>query len=1144
VDEEDFMTIKCLLIANRGEIAIRIATAAAELGIPSVSVYSEDDASSLHTRKADRAEALKGRGAGAYLDGAQIIEVAKSAGANAIHPGYGFLSENAGFARACEDSGLIFVGPQPSVLELFGDKAAARKLAEKCGVPLLPGLNKAVSLDEAEGFFKDLQAKDAGAQMIIKAIHGGGGRGMRLVSNAEEIASLYERCQSEAKSAFGNNEVYVEKLIAKARHIEVQVVGDGSGSVIHLGERECSLQRRHQKIVEIAPAPFLPTGLRDRLFEAAIRMAETVRYVSLGTFEFLVDATSLSDESAFAFIEANARLQVEHTVTEEVLGVDLVKSQIEIASGKTLSELGLETDDGAAPRGFAIQARVNMEVMQADGTTKPTGGTLSVFEPPSGPGIRVDTFGYSGYTTSPSFDSLLAKQITWSGSSDFKSALTKAYRSLCEFRIEGVETNLSFLQNLLKDEAVADGAFYTRFVDDHVGSLVVASDHSQLFHGVAKRDATGKGQAGASIDGSDPLAVLAHGKSGATGVMHPASAPLKAAAPLEGPEGTLAIPAPLQGTIVSLGIEEGSEVHEGAELLVMEAMKMEHVIIAPTGGIVRRLGVAAGDTIYEGHPLIFIEPGDVDVGARETAQDIDLDHIRPDLHEVYDRHAFGLDENRPEAVTKRRKISHRTARENIIDLCDDGSFVEYGSLALAAQRRRRSMDDLIKNTPGDGMVAGVGSVNGDLFDEKASQVVAMSYDYTVLAGTQGLNNHKKKDRMFEIAEKQKLPVIFFTEGGGGRPGDTDGTGVAGLDCMAFHYFGRLSGLVPLVGVNAGRCFAGNASLLGCCDVIIATEDSTIGMGGPAMIEGGNLGIYRPEEVGPMSVQVANGVVDIAVKDEKEAVQVAKKYISYFQGNLKDWESHDQRELRTIIPENRLRIYDVREVIEIMCDVDSVLEIRRGFGPGMVTCFGRMEGRPLGIIANNPEHLAGAVTSDGADKAARFMQLCDAYDIPILMLCDTPGIMVGPEAEKTALVRHANRLFVTGGSLTVPFFTIILRKAYGLGAQAMAGGSFRAPIFSIAWPTGEIGGMGLEGAVKLGYRNELAAIEDSEERKATFDTMVAASYERGKAINAASHLEFDDVIDPRDSRHWIMSALKSSPAPLPREGKKRPMVDTW
>ncbi|HVR30401.1 MAG TPA: carboxyl transferase domain-containing protein, partial [Thermoanaerobaculia bacterium] len=396
---------------------------------------------------------------------------------------------------------------------------------------------------------------------------------------------------------------------------------------------------------------------------------------------------------------------------------------------------------------------------------------------------------------------------------------------------------------------------------------------------------------------------------------------------------------------------------------------------------------------------------------------------------------------------------------------------------------------------------------------------------------------------FELAHRLRLPVVFFTEGGGGRPGDTDFPGVAGLHTMAFHLFGKLSGWVPLVGINSGRCFAGNAALLGCCDVVIATANSSIGMGGPAMIEGGGLGVFRPEEVGPMSVQVPNGVVDLPVAEEAEAVAVAKRYLSYFQGPLEEWECADQRTLRAAIPENRLRIYDVRRVIETLADTGSVLELRRHYGLGMVTALARLEGRPIGIVANNPAHLAGAITSEGADKASRFLQLCDAYDLPVLFLCDTPGIMVGPEIEKTALVRHCCRMFVVGASMTVPYFTIVLRKSYGLGAQAMAGGSFKAPVFAVSWPTGEFGGMGLEGSVKLGYRKELEAVEDPAARKALYDQMVAAAYAHGKALNAATYYEIDDVIDPADSRRWLGRALAAS-RPPPRTEKKRPCVDTW
>jgi acetyl-CoA carboxylase carboxyltransferase component len=591
----------------------------------------------------------------------------------------------------------------------------------------------------------------------------------------------------------------------------------------------------------------------------------------------------------------------------------------------------------------------------------------------------------------------------------------------------------------------------------------------------------------------------------------------------------------MQGTIVSVDVAPGDHVHAGQQLVVIESMKMEHVIGADHSGVVQGIEVVVGQTVQPGDHLVVVEEADVAVAAPvAAAAGTDRRH---DLAEIEERHALGLDDARPDAVARRRKTGQRTTRENIEDLLDPGSFVEYGPLVIAAQRRRRELDDLIRRTPADGLVAGIGTVDGQ-------RVIVMSYDYTVLAGTQGLQNHRKKDRLFELAERLRLPVVFFTEGGGGRPGDTDGSGVSGLDCLAFALWGGLSGLVPLIGINSGKCFAGNAALLGVCDVIIATADSNIGMGGPAMIEGGGLGVYAPEEVGPMSVQVPNGVVDVAVAHEAEAVAAAKQYLSYFAGPASSWTCPDQDELRNVIPENRLRAYDVRAAVHGLADTGSVLELRRDFGPGMVTALVRVEGRPMGLIANNPSHLGGAIDADGADKAARFMQLCDAYDIPLLFVCDTPGIMVGPEAEKTALVRHVSRMFVTGASLTVPFMTIILRKGYGLGAQAMAGGSFKAPVFCVAWPTGEFGGMGLEGAVRLGYRKELAAVEDDAERQQLFDDMVARMYTHGKALNTATYFEIDDVIDPADSRRWIVAALDSSPPPPPRVGKKRPMIDTW
>ena len=1102
------MSSRKLLIANRGEIAIRIARAAGETGLATVAIYPADDAASLHIRATDAAHEIPGRGARAYLDIEAVIGAAKATGCDALHPGYGFLSENAALARRCAEEGIVFVGPSPEALDLFGDKSKAKALAKKCGVPIIQGTGGPTTLDEAKAFFASL---GAGGAVMIKAIAGGGGRGMRVVEDTASLDEAYARCQSEAKAAFGSGDVYVERLIRKARHIEVQIIGDRHGAISHLWERECTIQRRNQKLIEVAPSPSLTDGLRSRIIEAAKSLAAAARYDNLGTFEFLVDNDAKTDDGAFAFIEANPRLQVEHTVTEEVLGVDLVKSQLAVASGATLASLGLAQAAIPSPRGYAMQLRVNMEVMDEKGVTKPTGGTLSVFDIPSGPGVRVDTFGYTGYRTSAAFDSLLAKVIVHSPGADWADVVQKGVRALREFRIGGVATNVPFLGAVLLHPDFVANRISTGFIDTHVAALV-----------------------GAAEEVRDLLSIEANSTGAVT----------QSPAAEVAPEGSVAIPAPLQGTIVAVDVVQGDIVRPGQQIAVLESMKMEHLVTAPHGGKVMRIAASNGATLMHGEAILFLEPAEMDAHDAAEEEAVDLDHIRPDLAELIARHAITLDENRPASVERRRKTNQRTARENVAHLVDEGSFVEYGSLAIAAQRRRRKVDDLIRNTPADGLISGVATVNAAKFGADAARCMVIAYDYTVLAGTQGHMNHKKIDRMLSLVEQWRMPLVFYAEGGGGRPGDTDRLGMTGLDGPSFVQFAKLSGLVPVIGIVSGYCFAGNAAMLGCCDVIIATQNASIGMGGPAMIEGGGLGVYHPAEVGPVSFQSPNGVVDILVEDEAEATISAQKYLSYFQGAVADWKAPDQRLLRRAIPENRLRVYDIRTVIDLLADEGSVLEIRRDFGVGMITAFIRIEGKPFGLIANNPKHLGGAIDAPAGDKAARFLQLCDAFDIPIVSLCDTPGFMVGPEAEKTAIVRHVSRMFVTGASLTVPLFGIVLRKGYGLGAQSMIGGGFHASFFTVAWPTGEFGGMGLEGYVRLGFRKEMEAIEDPLEREKYYQAKVAELYANGKAVSIASVLEIDEVIDPADTRRWIMSGLRSVPKPEPRRGRKRPCIDAW
>lgn len=522
---------------------------------------------------------------------------------------------------------------------------------------------------------------------------------------------------------------------------------------------------------------------------------------------------------------------------------------------------------------------------------------------------------------------------------------------------------------------------------------------------------------------------------------------------------------------------------------------------------------------------------------------VNSDPSRPELADLIQRTALGLDENRPDAVARRKKKNQRTTRANLEDFCDPDSFIEYGALAIAAQRTRRSEEELRVKTPADGLIAGIGSVNGGLFGEENARCVILAYDYTVLAGTQGYFSHKKMDRMLRLAHEQEIPLVLFAEGGGGRPGDVDAGGVviAGLDLSTFALFGGFSGKAPLVGIVSGPCFAGNAALLGCCDVIIAARNANIGMGGPVMIEGGGLGVFRPEEVGPIDVQTNNGVVDIAVEDDAEAVAVAKKYLAYFQGAVKEWAAPDPTALRTIIPENRRRVYDMKLVINGIADVDSFMQLRPDYGQGIITGFIRIEGKPFGIIANNCQYMAGAIEAEDADNAARLMQLCNVHGIPIVSLIDTPGFMVGPDIETRAQVRHVCRMFVIGSHLSVPYFSVVTRRGYGLGAMAMARGGFHESTFTASWPTGEFGGMGLEGAVKAGFKRELEAQKDPAAREALYNKLLSMLYDRGKAVNMASYLEIDAVIDPVDTRKWILKGLMSAPNRSAKEANM-PFVD--
>ncbi|WP_185995968.1 carboxyl transferase domain-containing protein [Nocardioides campestrisoli] len=1084
------MKITKLLVANRGEIAVRVMRAASTLDIRTVGVAPADDRDSGHVAHADEVVGLAGSGPAAYLDVEALVRAAVDQGCDAVHPGYGFLSESPEFAERCEAAGIRFVGPTPETLRMFGDKTAARRVARKHGVPLLPGTVGATPLEQAHEFLAGL---GEGAQVMVKAVAGGGGRGMLPVSNPLELDSAYERCASEALKAFGSADLYVEQLLVGARHVEVQVLGDGQGGVTHLWDRDCSVQRRRQKLVEVAPAQ-LPPDVRHSLLEHATSLARAANYRSLGTVEFLVAPDRV------AFLEVNPRIQVEHTVTEEVLGLDLVELQLRVAGGATLAELGVEHVTDIEPTRSAMQLRVTTDRLASDGSVRTSSGRLTGFQVPGGPGTRVDTHAHTGMSANPRYDSLLAKVVVSQPGHDLAELAGRGRRALRELVVEGVDTNIELLQAILDHPDFLGGEVDTTFVERRLDELLAATAPAPLF-------GTREDREGTPSDRADVVV----------------------------PEGCVGVRAPMAGVVVATGLEAGSAVAPGSTLVVLEAMKMEHVVLAEHGGAVESVHVATGDTV-DGGQVVAVLRVDSDSSTQGTqSEELDLDAIRPDLAEVLDRRARTQDGLRPAAVERRRRVGRRTARENVTDLLDEGSFVEYGGLVLAAQRRRLSPEELVERTPADGLVGGIGTVAGH-------QVVTMAYDYTVLAGTQGFFNHAKMHRLLVTALEQRLPVVLFVEGGGGRPGDTDMAAVAQLDEQTFTAVARLSGQVPLVAIAAGRTFAGNAALAAVSDLIIATRDTNLGMGGPAMIEGGGLGVFAPEEVGPVSVQVPNGVIDVLVEDEAEAVATARTYLrQVLEPVTSDAGAHDQRLLRHVIPENRLRAYDVRRVVELVADVGSVLELRPEYGPGILTCLARVEGRAVGVLANNPRHLGGAIDAPAAEKAARFLQLCDVHRLPVVSLVDTPGFMVGPEAEEVASVRRFGRMFLAGAHARVPMIAVVLRKGYGLGAMAMTGGDLKAPLATVAWPTGEFGGMGLEGYVRLGHRAELEAIEGSDARQARYEELVAELYERGKALSIASVHEVDDVIDPAETRTVVSRLLAAARIPEPTG---RRFLDSW
>ena len=1141
-----------LLIANRSEIAVRIAQTAQRMGMETLGVCASDEGLAHHSPYMDRVAELPGSGPTAYLDIKALIQIAQQEGATLIHPGYGFLSEHPDAARLAVDAGLKWVGPDPKVIALMGQKPAAIALAKELGIPTVPGLFDTRDRQSLEALLRRAK-EDYGpnASLLLKAQSGGGGRGIRAVDQSTKMSSVIEQASREANANFGQSSLYAEVEIPDVRHIEVQFVGDGTRVWI-LGDRDCSIQRRRQKFIEIGPAPSIGKETRQALHQAAAKLALKTNYRGLGTAEFV-----LRDDSWW-FIEVNARLQVEHTVTEATTGLDLVALQLilakthDMASSQeiqnllqafpSLDHLAGELNPGLAPfHSIAIQCRVMAEsyehsdiINRKKWIIRPSRGTISEWKPPRGAGIRVDTAIEAGCIVTANYDTLLAKLVVSMPApafeEDWGNLLSKLRTAIAEFQIQGIRTNIDWLgyvvdhlrlnQNNSSTWQDLKTHWFDRWIESFLGNQTVCPSNIDTEHAVNQQH------------------LLPNIKLDVEQIDHIRGAlvdipPDRARAVHQSSTGSIKILSPIDGVVLEL-ISVGTSMAKGAELGIIESMKMHHAIEADRSMRVRRWTVHTGEQVIAGQEI-----GEaIEHGEELTAlQSEGLSHLtvnsdravgsgqeHPRVVEWRLRERLTRDESRHAAVSKRRATGMRTVRENLADLLDAGSFIELGSLVVAAQRRRRSLDDLIHHTPADGVITGFGKVSHARFPS-AAKVAVIAYDYTVLAGTQGKLNHDKQDRLLDICYKTRTPLLLLAEGGGGRPGDVDVVTAGSLHIKTFSKFAMLSGLVPVIGIIAGRCFAGNAVLLGCCDVIIATKNSNIGMAGPAMIEGGGLGRFAADDIGPSPVQEANGVIDIIAEDESQAIALAKRYLGYFQGNESAWQYASQSKLADSLPRDRLRVYDMRLLIEHLIDDDSGLELRSKFAPNIITMLARIEGKPIGLIANNPGRLGGAIDANAADKAARFVQLCNAHGLPIISLIDTPGNMVGPQAEAQALVRHCCRLFVAGAKVTVPWVSIVIRKAYGLGAMAMAAGSFHDSLLSVAWPQAEFGGMGLEGAVRLGFKRELESLSSDQEREALFQSKFDEMMEQGKAISAAMLFEIDAVIDPDATREWILGALE-------------------
>ena len=1134
---------KRVLIANRGEIAIRIARAAASLGVESVVVYAPADSLSLHARLATTSREIKAPCAAsdpvrAYLDIDAVIAVAKESGCDSVHPGYGFLSENANFAQRCQSEGIRFIGPQPATLALFGDKVEARAFAQSQGIPVVPGTPAALaSSDEAEAF-----GRSVGYPVMLKAAAGGGGRGMRVVTRAEEMDDAFARCQSEAHAAFGDRAVFLEKIVPRPRHIEVQVLGDGQGNVVHLHERDCSVQLRNQKVVEVAPAPNLDEALRQRILADAVKLARAARFENAGTIEFLIDP----ETGEHFFIECNPRIQVEHTVTEQVLGFDLVEAQFRIAVGDSLASLGLASQQAVpAPRGFAIQARVVVQ-----GT-----GTISAYREPSGPGVRVDACGYVGLVPPPQFDPLLAKLIGQSGSTgSFEAAVDRTLRALDEFHIAGVPTNAGQLRAILDHRAFRAGDARTTLLTEapELVKATRAQSKPDALHFLDQRaEALGRGRG-------------------------PISAPPVLRPSLPVPDGHQAVESPHPGSIVDIKVRENDAVKAGDLLFVVTAMKMETSVTAPCSGVVTGLArLDVGNTVDAGEVLAVLQPLASDGVVSRQSMD---EGWTPMLAKVGKLQAIAqarlAQGSRDPGVVRQRNRGKLTCRERIDALLDPGSFREIGSLAGFA-----TYDDagnILEFTPAS-HVGGQGRIEG-------RPCIVCADDFTSRGGHADGAIGQKSRYLDKLSIEIRAPSIRLLDGssGGGsvatmvpkQDGSADAsakesTGAikagrprvvgGGGSFLPGHlgsttYVEQLS-TVPVVnmllgsvvGIGAAKAVLGHFS-------VMVRDISQLFVAGPPVVSHAMGYEVTKEDLGGWHIHCRNGSVDNLAETEPEAMAMTRRFLSYLPSSVyepppviapdpADPADRREEELFTLVPRKRTATFDVRRAIRLMADKDSFFEVGPLWGTDQVAGFVRFAGHPMGVIASDSRHInGGALTADGCDKLKRHLDLCDLFHLPVLNLVDNPGFAVGIEHEIAGTIRKGGEWMVAFAQVSVPIFSVLMRRSFGVAGNNYATPRSAASV-RVAWPAADVGGIPPEGGIEAAYKRQLAEAADPAALRAEINARIESV--RGP-IGPLNRFEIEEMIDPRDTRRlvceWVADAYRIVAQPsrlVPRALQFRP-----